>query len=96
MKNIAIALNAGFPAQRNAITNFFTNHGWPYWHWIDDFWIVQVPDFYTPSTLYAEIENLPEVESVTILLFEFHGTINFWGRADTAAWNWLNHIGSSN
>lgn len=95
MKNIAIALNAGFPEQRNAITNYFSNCNWPYWHWIDDFWIVQVPDSYTPSSLYSAIEVLPGVESATILLFEFHGNINFWGRADPAAWNWLSHIGSS-
>jgi hypothetical protein len=95
MKNIAVSLNAGTPLQRNAITNFFAHATWAYWHWIDDFWIVQAPDAYTPKALYDQLCRLENVDTATILLFEFYGNIGFWGRADNAAWEWLNHIGTA-
>ena len=93
MKNIAISLDAGTPEKRNAITNLFAVKSWPYWHWIDDFWIVQIPDELTPKSLLAFIEALPEVGPKTILLFEFPGPITYWGRAKTEAWNWLISLG---
>jgi hypothetical protein len=86
--------NAGTVEQRNAITNFFAASQWAYWHWIDDFWIVQVPDNYGPHSLHDRIVQLPVVGEATILLFEFHGRIRFWGRANKDAWDWLNHIGN--
>ncbi|MCW5651302.1 MAG: hypothetical protein KIS62_16255 [Ramlibacter sp.] len=95
MRSIAIALNAGNPQTRNIITNFFAAQNWAYWHWIDDFWIVQVPHEYTPSALHERIETLPEFGTPTILVFEFHGAIGYWGRSDAAAWDWLNHIGAA-
>jgi hypothetical protein len=95
MKNIAVVLNAGQPEQRNAITNFFSGSEWAYWHWIDDFWIVQVPDNYTPQKLHNQLELLPAVGTATILLFQFSGRITFWGRANKDAWNWLKHIGNA-
>ena len=95
MRNMAIALNGGTPALRNAITNLFSSRRWAQWHWIDDFWIVQTPDDYTPKLLQNEIEALPLVGNQTMLVFEFQGRINFWGRAQKAAWDWLKHIGSA-
>ncbi len=95
MKNIAVCLNVGSPPKRNAITSMFSDKKWAYWHWIDDFWIVQVPDEFTPRLLHTLIESLPEVGTATILLFEFKGSITYWGRAEEAAWDWLKHIGGS-
>jgi len=95
VKNIAISLHAGGPAQRNAITKVFVDEKWAYWHWIDDFWIVQVPDTYTPKTLHDRLEALEPVGAATILVFEFHGRITFWGRSPNEAWAWLNHIGNA-
>jgi hypothetical protein len=95
MKNIAVALNAGTVEQRNAMTNFFADSGWAYWHWIDDFWIVQVPDNFTTYLLHTAIEQIPVVGQATLLLFEFHGSIKFWGRANKDAWDWLNYIGQA-
>ena len=68
--------------------------GWAYWHWIDDFWIVQVPYNYTARSLHEEIEKLPEIGEPTMLVFEFEGNISFWGRNEMDAWDWLNHIGN--
>ncbi len=93
MKNIAISLNAGLPNQRNEITNLFSNNDWAYWHWIDDFWIVQVPDEYTPQSLYEKLGKLPSLGSSTILVFEFQGSITYWGIAEEEAWKWLSVIG---
>ncbi len=95
MKFIAIALNAGTAIQRNEITKYFSNKDWPYWHWIDDFWIVQVPNEYTPQTLHDRIEELPDVGTPTMLLFEFTGDIKYWGRSKDEAWDWLKHIGKA-
>lgn len=95
MKNIAIALDAGSALQRNAITNYFAASEWAYWHWIDDFWIVQVPDDYTARTLHNHLEQLPAVGAATILLFEFKGRIEYWGRANKTGWDWLKNIGST-
>lgn len=95
MKNIAISLNAGTPIQRNEITKYLSNKNWAYWHWMDDFWIVQAPDEYTPKTLHNRIEELPDVGKPTMLVFEFSGRIKYWGRNDKEAWDWLSHIGQS-
>lgn len=93
MTFLAIALNAGTPVQRNEITKFFSSKNWPYWHWIDDFWIVQVPREYTPKVLHDNLEKLPEVGEPTMLVFEFNGDIKYWGRNKNEAWDWLGHIG---
>lgn len=95
MKNIAISLNAGTPIQRNAITKLFSKKSWAYWHWIDDLWIVQVPNEYTPKLLHIRIEALPDIGNPTMLVFEFKGNINYWGRCKDEAWKWLNVIGKA-
>jgi hypothetical protein len=95
MKNIAIALNAGTPVQRNEITKLFAAERWAYWHWVDDFWVVQVPDGYTVKTLHERIETLPNICKPTMLVFEFNGRIKYWGRNNKEAWDWLQHIGSA-
>ncbi len=94
MKNIAIALDTGEPIQRNEITQLFSSKGWAFWHWIDDFWIVQVPDGYTVRSLYEKIEELPSVGSKTVLVFEFKGRIDYYGRTKTDSWEWLKNIGN--
>lgn len=93
MKNIAIALDAGMPLERNEITKFITSKGWAYWHWVDDFWIVQVPNDYSPKLLHEMICTLPGIGMPTILLFEFNGAINYWGNTHKDAWEWLSNIG---
>lgn len=95
MKNLAIALNSGTPIQRNEITKFFMASSWAYWHWVDDFWIVQVPDEYTPKSLHIRIEQIPAVGIPTMLVFEFKGKIDYWGRNKKEAWDWLSVIGSA-
>lgn len=95
MKNIAIALDKGTPSQRNEITKYFSSKSWAYWHWIDDFWIVQVPNEYTTHSLHIEIEKLSEIGTSTILVFELNGRTNFWGRNVEKAWEWLKHIGDA-
>lgn len=95
MKNLAIALNAGTPIQRNEITTLFSVLGWAYWHWIDDFWIVQVPNEFTPKSLHAKIEELPSIGAPTMLIFEFNGQIGYWGRNKDEAWKWLSVIGKA-
>ena len=95
MKNLVIGLNAGSPAQRNELTKLFSEKKWVYWHWIDDLWIVQVPNEYTPKTLHRKIEELPNIAEPTMLIFEFQGSITFWGRSKDDAWKWLNHIGNA-
>ncbi len=93
MKNIAVALNAGTPERRNAITNYFSSKNFAFWHWVDDFWIVRVDDSVTAKSLYLLLENLAEINTVSMLVFEFQGQIDFYGRADKVAWNWLEQIG---
>ena len=95
MKNLAIALNAGSPEIRNAITSGLSDKNWAYWHWMDDFWVVQVPDNYTPQLLHNLIEAQPEVGKPTMLVFHFSGKIKYWGRNKKEAWTWLDHIGTS-
>lgn len=95
MKHIALALNAGTPDQRNAITNYFSSQELPFWHWVDDFWIVQVADDVTPKSLHITIEKLENFKTPIILLFEFTGDIKFWGRANKAGWEWLSKIGKA-
>ena len=94
MKNIAIALNSGTPAQRNEITNYLSDQNLAYWHWIDDFWIVQVSDDYTPKTLHVALEENAKIGTPTMLVFELSGNINYWGRSSDESWKWLSHIGT--
>ncbi|MEJ1379329.1 MAG: hypothetical protein RPU34_05890 [Candidatus Sedimenticola sp. (ex Thyasira tokunagai)] len=95
MNNFAIALNAGTPTQRNEITNYLSNQKWAYWHWIDDFWVVQVPNDYTPKTLHDKLEQETDIDTPTMLIFEFTGRVNFWGRNKDEAWKWLDHLGTA-
>ena len=90
---IAIALHAGSPEIRNAITNLIVSCKWAYWHWIDDFWIVQAPDSVTPKTLNEAISSLPRANGTTILVFEIKPDFTFWGNAHPDAWIWMSHIG---
>lgn len=96
MKNLAMALDAGTPENRNLITLFLSNKNWAYWHWIDDFWIVQVPDNYTPKGLYDELIESTGLGLSTILTFDLNNHVNFWGNNKQEAWRWLEAIGSAN
>lgn len=95
MKNLAIALNDGTPEKRNDLTRLLASNSWAYWHWVDDFWIVQVPDDYTAHSLHDLVKESSEVGTSTILVFEFKGEIQYWGRNKTEAWDWLKHIGNA-
>lgn len=95
MKNVAIALNAGTPEQRNAITEFIAGRNLAYWHWVDDFWIVQLPNTESLRSFHDQLEVLPDVNKPTMLVFEFSGAISYWGRAPKDAWAWLSHIGGA-
>lgn len=95
MKHILIGLDAGSPSQRNEITAFLSDKEWAYWHWLDDVWIVQVPNEYTPKTLHNEIEDATNIGKPTMLVFEFKENITYWGRNKKEAWKWLAYIGES-
>jgi len=92
-KIIAISLNTGTPALRNAITTAINGAGWPVWHWQDDFWLTQVPSEHTPKTIHEFLEAKKAVQQESIFLFEVGTPIAFWGREPEAAWEWLQHIG---
>ncbi len=96
MKNLAIGLNSGTVEERNDITNLFSANDWAYWHWIDDMWIVQVPDEYTPKKLYNLIRSDTILGEKRILIFEFKGKINYWGWNAKKAWEWLSVLGKAN
>ena len=93
MKYFAVSLHAGTPTQRNSITNSFASKNLAYWHWIDDFWIVELQDHYTARKLHDELEAIQVVGTATMLVFEFDRNIKYWGRAKNEAWDWLSHIG---
>ena len=95
MRNLIIGLDKGSPFKRNELTEFFSGKNWAYWHWMDDFWIVQVPDNYSPKVLHSELEESTEIGKPTMLVMEFQGKIKFWGRNDKEAWEWLDHIGNA-
>lgn len=95
MKNIAVALHAGTPEQRNSITNYFGSLNLSYWHWNDDLWIVQVHDSYTPKILHENLEANTDIGEPTVLVFEFTGQISYWGRQTKDAWEWLERLGQS-
>lgn len=40
MKMFGLAVNQANQAQRNAITTYFKNLSWGYWHWFPDFWVL--------------------------------------------------------
>lgn len=95
-KNIAIALNAGTPTIRNGITDYFRTNSLVFWHWIDDFWIVEVDLNVTPKSLHAELIGSGSLTpSNTILVYEFNGPIKYWGRGAKEGWDWLSRIGKS-
>ncbi|MCG7964825.1 MAG: hypothetical protein N0E54_19145 [Candidatus Thiodiazotropha taylori] len=93
MKNFVIALEEGSPKVRDEITNYFSKENWAYWHWIDDFWIVQVSDEYSSKQLHEELEANTEIVKPTLLILSLDGNNQYWGRNEDDAWSWLNHIG---
>ena len=96
MKNMIIALHAGYPVQRNEITGYLLKMQWAYWHWIDDFWIVQLPLTYTPRILFDELaSSLNHATRSSILIFDFVGPVTLWGNNSPDSWDWLrNNLGS--
>lgn len=93
MKNFAVALNNGTPAERNAITKHLADSGYGYWHWVDDFWIVRT-DVETAKSLYLTLLEEANLGKETVLVFEFETPINFWGFAPKKAWDWMKKIGT--
>ena len=95
IKNMAVALNGGTPEKRNAITNSFQGKGFAFWHWIDDFWIVQPDVSLTPKALALELRALPEIGGFThMLVFDLPDHLTYWGWANQEAWDWLTKAGS--
>lgn len=92
MRHILIALNDGNEKLRDCITTYIVGANWPYWHWIDDVWIIEPPHGTTAKSIHDALD--PFVDETTVLIFEFRGPINFWGRNEKEAWDWLNSLGN--
>ena len=94
MKHIAIALHAGTPPLRNSLTEHLVAKKISFWHWIDDFWILEVESETTPKQFYKSLVEADALDpKSTVLLFELEGRLSYWGKADKAAWEWLSSIG---
>ena len=93
MRHILIALNNGTDSLRDNVTSYLVGTDWPYWHWIDDVWIVDPPEGVTTQSIHDDIDEL--IDKKRVLVFEFKGTIKYWGRNAKEAWKWLAEIGKA-
>lgn len=94
IKNLGVSLHGGNPDKRNLITNHFRDKGYVLWHWIDDFWIIQIPLSKTPKGVWDDL-TLAGLGTEIILIFELPGHITYYGYADPKAWEWLKPIATA-
>ena len=77
--------------ESNAITQLFQDSPYGFWHWIENFWIVQGDNKHeTAEQLWDEISRrVPAFEPKTTLVMRIDNPVSYWGRADKKAWDWL-------
>jgi hypothetical protein len=57
--------------QRDAVTNYFKTNNYGYWHWLNDFWILQSPyDGDTAESLLGRVKQIAPAMNVVILTVE--------------------------
>lgn len=96
MKLYAIALDSGTPEKRNVITSLIVANNWEYWHWFDDFWIVDPKNqFLSPKLIYQTLASNAELATANILVFDFDRGVKFWGLSNKDAWKWMGSIGTA-
>ena len=91
-KDLVVFLDGGDAVARNEITNFLKSTGDAYWHWMDDLWFLNGSEF-TAKSLQSQLRELPSIGTRTMLVFKLGGPMEYWGRADDKAWDWLKKAG---
>ena len=73
------------------LTTHFKGTGWGFWHWLDDFWVLDgVPDIYTAKKLYEELDGLSKLFGAqTCVVMRTDPPLSFWGAATKDCWPWM-------
>ena len=77
--------------EADAISAVLTGSGYQFWHWIEGFWLVLLPSStMTGKEFHTEITSkIPGLEPKTMLVMRIDEPISYWGRANKAAWTWM-------
>jgi hypothetical protein len=88
--NFMIAIDSGTAEQQDAITAHLQRKGYRVWHWIENLWLLaQVPVGTTPKMIWEQLDALPEVGSIPMLITASNGASSFYGRLAPHAWKWM-------
>ena len=80
--------------EADALTGVLSQLSYPFWHWIENFWLVLLPEnegaTKTAKELHAEIvAKIPSMEPKTMLVMRLDAPATYWGRANKEAWDWM-------
>ncbi|HVT29151.1 MAG TPA: hypothetical protein VHE81_14140 [Lacipirellulaceae bacterium] len=74
----------------DAVTRAIASAQYDYWHWIDDFWIVQTDKVHTAKFLWEFVtKSVPALSVTTMLVARIDSPQSYWGLAPNDAWTWL-------
>jgi hypothetical protein len=89
-KKLVVSLAGYDAAVDNAVTTYLMAKPWGIWHYINNTWLIAgVPDSVTPRSLHDELEAVPGVGPVRLVIYEVQGEMPYWGRATNEAWEWM-------
>jgi hypothetical protein len=91
MDRFIVTSDALLKAAADALTKTLTDAGYPFWHWIDNFWLVlMASSSKTAKELWTElVTKVPSVEPKTLLVIRMDAPTSYWGRAPQPGWSWM-------
>lgn len=90
MSRFIIAAGDLSSPQQDAITTIFREREWPFWHWIENVWLLaEVPDEVTPRALWDEITALEGMQDINGIAIRLGPEPLFWGSNPAESWNWM-------
>jgi hypothetical protein len=67
MSKLVVTLNPSAPENEKVFRDFLQAHGWGWWHWLANFWIVDTgSSSYSSQELSADLQRISQL--FTILL----------------------------
>jgi hypothetical protein len=87
-----IIFNNASKIQQDIITQRLKETSYPYWHWMENVWLVTTTDNITAKSFADWLEDITEIPHSDYVVFRVDGPCPYWGRNNNDAWNWMKEI----
>lgn len=85
-----ISIEGGAVEQRDALTLHLKAKNFEFWHWLEDLWLLaNVPLEVTPKSLWEELNAMPTLAGLHMLIIKTNGAVTYWGWLPAPAHTWL-------